>query len=198
MKYTYSLLIVVLFLSLTYPVIIKSQETEADLQSETRLGSDTSFPPKDLEIYEVLETLRESHLIQELQLSEEKAQTVIEKIRDTRKLRKRYLFRRYTIENELDTLLDFPTPDQTKINNALRKLEIAKLQYYQQMMEADEELWKMFTPKERAKYVLFQRNFNKTLKEIIASIRKQSSKTITKPNQIIRRQNTESVIRRHH
>ncbi len=192
MKHKYYILLIILFLSLTYPLIIGGG---SDSQTETPSGSETSLPSKDMEIYEILETLRESHLIQELQLSEEKSQAVIEKMRSARKLRGKYLFRRYTIENELDALLDFPTPDQIKINNALRKLEIAKLQYYQQMMEADEELWKMLTPKERAKYVLFQRNFNKKLKDIITSIRKQSTKTTPQPNQILRRKNSESVIR---
>ena len=194
MKCKYFILLMVLFFSLTYPVTSESQGENSGFQLE-KTPRQSTRPSKDREIHEILETLRETHLIKELQLSEKKANAVIEKVRYTRKLRKGYLLRRHTIENELNALLDLPTPDQTKINSVLQKLEIVKQQYYQKIMEADEKLRHMLTPEEQAKYVLFQRNFNKKLKDVISNIRRQRVNTPTKRNQLLRRQATESVIR---
>jgi Spy/CpxP family protein refolding chaperone len=177
------LFVLLLFFFLPFSLAIAAEETA------------TGFPSKDIEIHELVETLRETHLIQELQLSEEKANAVIEKVRYARKLRKSYVLQRYVIENELDALLEYPASDQTKINNILQKLEIARLHYYQKLLENDEELRQLLTPEEQAKYVLFQRNFNKKLKEVIAKIHQQSSTRTTKQNRILRKQPVESVIR---
>jgi hypothetical protein len=51
------------------------------------------------------------------------------------------------------------------------------------------------TTEERAKYVLFQRNFNQKLKEIIISIRQENINLPQQHNQILRKHPSESVIR---
>lgn len=190
MKHKYCIVLVVVIFFLLHPVKINSQGRE-----ETSPEQKAPVATKDLEIHDTVETLRASYLIQELQLPEEKAQSLLAKMQYTRKLRKGYLLRRYAIENELQALLDLPTPDQTKISNALQKLKIAKREYYQQMTEVDEELQEILTPEERAKYVLFQRNFNRKLKKLITSIRQQSVKAAMQQNQFLRRKDSESVIR---
>jgi Spy/CpxP family protein refolding chaperone len=181
--------------SLIPSVPINSQGQDINTQTKTTTAQKTGVPSKDLEIHEIVETLRETYLLQELQLSEEKAQALIAKMRYSRELKKGYLLQQYAIENELETLLGLATPAPDKINTALQKLETAKLQYFQQMMEANAELQNMLTPEEQAKYVIFQRNFHRTLRKLITSIRQQSTKAAIQNNQILRRKDSESVIR---
>jgi hypothetical protein len=143
----------------------------------------------------MLNTLRELYFIKELELPEDRAKRILEKMRYARKMREQYLFQRYQIENTLDALLEFPAPDSTKITVVLKELDVAKRHYYQHVIKADNELRMLLSPEEQAKYVLFQRNFNKKLQEVIASIRQHSTKTAPKRNFLLRRQDEESVIR---
>lgn len=150
---------------------------------------------QDAEIHEVVETLREAYLLQELELSDEKSQALLENIRHTEEAKKIYLARRYAIENELHDLLAFPNPVQNQIANALQLLETAQLQYHQQLIQMNEELQEILTLEEQAKYVLFQRTFNRRLKQLITRIRQQNSEFTVPENQLLRRKDTESVIR---
>ena len=193
MKVKGYILIVVLVVALISPVISKSQSEESDLLPETiKQGR---FSSKDKEIHEMVEILREIHLIRELNLSKEKAGVVIKKLRHARNLKRKYLAQRHSIEDKLDALLDAPAPNQTEITMTLQELESAKQQYYQQIMHSDKELWQILNPEERAKYVLFQRTFNKKLKEIILTIRQQNVNPPQEQNQLLRRKPAESVIR---
>ncbi|GAK61197.1 hypothetical protein U27_01096 [Candidatus Vecturithrix granuli] len=153
---------------------------------------------RDKEIHEMIEMLREIHLFQELRLSEEKAAAVIQKMRLMRELKRNYLGKRYSLENDLGELLTYTVVDQDKISTILQTLESVKHDYYQQILETDRELQDLLTPEERAKYVLFHRNFNQKLKEIILSIRKENINPPQNQNQILRKQPTESVIRQAH
>ncbi len=195
MKHTYCIVLAVIILSLMPPVPMNSQDRGVDTRTETTTAQKTGVPSKDLEIHEIVETLRETYLIQELQLPEEKAQVLIAKMRYSRDLKKGYLLQQYTIENELEALLDLPAPEPAKIDTALQKLEIVKLQYFQQTMEVNEELQSILTPEEQAKYVIFQRNFHRKLRKLITNIRQQSTETAIQNNQILRKKDSESVIR---
>jgi hypothetical protein len=172
----------------------KGEIHEAGNQSRNNLNQD-SLPTTDQEIRDMIDSLREVYLVRELKLSEDRANRILEKMRSARKIRQNYLFQRYRIEHELDALLEYPSPDQKRITAVLQELEVAKTQYYQWMMEADHELRTMLSLEEQAKYLLFQRNFNKKLREMIASIRQQSPKTPSKQNFLLRKQDDESVIR---
>lgn len=178
------------------------------VRGEGQLPDSTSLPKpleeqqllssRDKEIHEMIEMLREIHLFQELQVSEEKAAAVIEKMRLIRDLKRNYLDKRYSLENDLSVLLTYTVVDQGKISTLLQTLENIKHDYYQQILETDKELQNLLTPEERAKYVLFHRNFNQKLKEIILSIREENINHPQKQNQILRKQPTESVIRQMH
>jgi hypothetical protein len=155
-------------------------------------------PPSstDQEIRETLDTLWEFQLIKDLNLPEDRANRLLEKIRSARKIRQRYVFQRYRLENMLNALLEHPASDPTKITTVLHELETAKMQYYQGVIDTDRELRIILSPEEQAKYVLFQRNFNKKLKEVIVSIRRQyREKTTPRRHFLLRRQEGESVIR---
>lgn len=193
MKCTSYLIVISMMLVLVFPRISKSQQDPSTVPNMKNEPQPSSF--RDKEIHEMIEMLREIHLFRELQLSEEKTTAVIQKMRDIRALKKTYLVKRYSLENELEVLLNYAVPEQDKINAILQTLETVKYDYYQQILEADKELQDLLTPEERAKYVLFQRNFNQKLKEIILSIRKESIHPPQKQNQILRKQPAESVIR---
>lgn len=197
MKRKYDIIAVLVLLSLAIHV-----RSEGQLQNSTPLPEPIEeqrlLSSRDKEIHEMIEMLREVHLFQELQLSEEKAAAVIEKMRLIRELKKNYLGKRYTLENNLSVLLTHSVVDQGKISAILQTLDTVKQNYYQQMLETDSELQNLLTPEERAKYVLFHRNFNQKLQEIILSIRQESINPPQKQNQILRKQPTESVIRQAH
>lgn len=151
--------------------------------------------PIDLEIQKAIEALQEVQLLRELQLPEDKAAALIHNLRDGRVLRQNYLLQRYVIEQKLHALLDEPAREKTEIANMLQKLEFVKLQYYQQVLKNDAEIEQLLTPEEHAQYILFQRDFNKKLKEVIAKIHGQSIDSPSKQHQLLRRESTESVIR---
>ena len=142
-----------------------------------------------------MEELREAYLLQELHLSGKKVDAVVEKIRAAKAFRKNYALQRYIIENELHVLLSSPVPDRTKISNSLQQLERSKLHYYQKFMEHEQELRQLLSPEEQAKYVLFQREFNQKLRDIIARIRQKYDPSPVSPNQLLRKKPAESVIR---
>lgn len=194
MKRKYCILFIILLLLLAYSLITKGEPE--NIGNQTSQNSDQNSPiSTDQEIWKVLGTLREFYLVKELKLPEDRAKLLLKKIHDAREIREKYLVRRYQIEKTLDILLAFPNPDQAKLDAVLQELEVAKMEYYQNIMEADHELRTMLSPEEQAKYVLFQRNFSKKLRTIIASIRQQSTKTPPQENFLLRKQEEESVIR---
>ena len=196
MKFTSCLLAISVVCSLfMFSGISNSQERDAVSTRDANTEHDQTSLIKDAEIYDVVETLREAYLLQELELSDEKSQALLENMRHAEESKKIYLARRYAIEDELHDLLAFPNPVQNQIANALQLLEAAQLQYHQQLMQMNEELQELLTPEEQAKYVLFQRNFNKRLKQLITRIRQQNSESTVPENQLLRRKDTESVIR---
>jgi Spy/CpxP family protein refolding chaperone len=197
MKAKYVIPVVLLFFFLSASPISKG-EIPGGGDQVLKSSEQASLTSTDREIWEMIDVLREFHLIKELELPEDRAKRLLEKMRFAKKIKQRYLFQRYQIETQLDALLDFPHPDQAQLNAALKELEVAKMQYYQLTMEADHELQMILSPEEQARYVLFQKNFNKKLKEIIVSIRQQRAKTAPKQNFLLRRQDGESVIREPH
>lgn len=194
MKCKYLILLVILMIPFIHAPLSHAERKRADDQALKRLDQEL-LTSTDREIREMLDTLRELYLIKELELSEERAKPIFENMRSVRKMREQYLFQRYQIEDTLNTLLNVPTPDPTKLTGVLQELEVAKKLYYQRVIKADNELRILLSPEEQAKYVLFQRNFNKKLQEVIASIRQHPEKTAPKRNFLLRRQEEESVIR---
>jgi hypothetical protein len=197
MKCKYLILVVIIFSFLVNPSANRGDMKRTGDQVPKDSDHD-SLTSTDREIREMLDALREFHLIKELDLPEDRAKHIVEKIRYARRIKQSYLFQCYQIENKLDALLGFSDPDHSQINVVLKELDVVKKQYYQHIMEPDHELRMMLSPEERAKYVLFQRNFNKKLREVIASIRQQQATPTSKGNFLLRRQDTESVIRQPH
>ena len=168
-------------------------EEPASLQTQT--GSSEATSPDRVNIRDAVEILREQHLIQELRLSAPRAQVIIEKMRSMRNLKKEYQLQQYRLENELAGLLSMAEHDEAKITTILQELKNAKSQFYQKLLRSDEEFQQLLTSEEQAKYVLFQRTFNQKLKDVIVSIRKQHAQESSRPSQILRNQDSESVIR---
>jgi hypothetical protein len=183
MRCIYGLIVLVFWFLLLCPSSSKGQRRGSPSIPSEKIAKQKTPRIQEREIYERVDILRASYLRQELLLPEEKVKALLEKMRYRRQLRERYLFRRYTIENELNTLLDYSSPDQAKINHVLQKLETIERQYYQEIMEAHKELRKMLTPEEFAKYVLFERDFNRKLKKVISNIQQQKVSPPTQSNQ---------------
>lgn len=197
MKVKYYIILALIVFS--FGVHVRSEGQLHDSTPLPKPDEERQLSSRDKEIHETIEMLREFHLFQELQLSEEKAAVVLEKMRLMRDLKRNYLSKRYSLENDLSVLLTtYTVVDQGKISTILEALESVKHDYYQKILETDRELQYLLTPEERAKYVLFHRNFNQKLKEIILSIREENINPPQKQNQILRKQPTESVIRQTH
>lgn len=187
-------MVVIGMLLLTSLVVGQEKPTPALRQSEEAERVSAS---QDLKIYDAVEAFWEARLVQEIPLSEEKARLVVEKMRTARNIRKGYNFRRYEIEKTLQQLLQAATPNQPDIVDSLQRLDALKTQYYQEMLNVEEDVHRTLSPEERAKYILFQRNFNKKLREVIANIRQQNLDPSQAPNLLLRKQMEESVIRKH-
>ncbi|GAK54567.1 hypothetical protein U14_05854 [Candidatus Moduliflexus flocculans] len=188
-----------MFFGLRWVVILMSvgvlSIAEEPDSSQLQTGSSATPFADSMSIQDAVETLREQYLIKELQLSESRSQTIVEKMRYMRKLKKDYQLQLNHFENELAALFSLSDHDDAKIVEILRKLKDAKSQYYQELLRRDEEFQQLLTPEEQVKYVLFQRAFNQQLKNAIFAIRKQQSQEPHKPSQILRNQDSESVIR---
>ena len=164
---------------------------------EQMSGEQRSYP-RNREIHDLVETIREEQLLRELQLNAERVDPVLENIRSSQQVKNSYLLQKYLIENELDALLNYPSPNQEEISEALKKLELSRFYYYQALLRNEQELRELLTPEEQARYVLFQRQFNRRLKELIVKIRRQGITSAEPSNQILRRKPQESVIRKPH
>jgi len=194
MKCTYFVLGVMLVFFFSVSPTSTGEIPEAGNQAPQ--SSEHASPlPTDREIWKLIDMLREIHLLKELALPEDRAKRLLEKMHSARKIKQRYLFQRDHIETKLDALLEFPNPNQTQLDTVLKELEQAKVHYYQLTLVADHELRMLLSPEEQAKYVLFQKNFNKKLQDMIASIRQQRANPAPKQNFLLRRQDGESVIR---
>jgi FtsZ-binding cell division protein ZapB len=200
MKCKYSFVVPLLSIIVLPFLVTPSPGTDAlqDLNSETMIQ-----PPQDVissldqEIRQTIDTLRQTYLIQELNFTEEKAKHILQKIQDARDVRERYITQSAQIEQQLKILVDVVHPDQAQINKALQTLEVMRTQYYHYVLQADQELRMLLSPEEQARYVLFQRNFQRTLQEMIVRIRQQRahSPTETNSNILLRKEEKESVIR---
>lgn len=147
----------------------------------------------DQEIRHTIDAL----LVQALDLTEERAQRLLNTLHEARRMHQEYQHQRGRIEGQLEALLQVAQPDQAKIQQALQELETTKTQYHQQMLLADQTLGSFLSVEEQAKYILFQRHFTQQLHEMIAKIR-QARLTQPMSNQsnfLLRRQDEESVIR---
>lgn len=157
---------------------------------------DESNHPQNRGIHDLVETLREEQLLRALQLDGKIVDSVLKNIRTDRQVKNSYLLQKYLIENELDALLNHSSPNQEAMITALQKLELVRSQYYQALLTNEQELRQLLSPEEQARYVLFQRQFNKRLRALIAKIRQQSAKPVKPASQILRQQPQESVIRK--
>jgi hypothetical protein len=186
-------LILLLLCPLT-PVLLSQGEIQLLAQGVTP-SNQQGRASTDQALRETIDFLRATYLVKELKLPAEPAKQVLENMQAVKELRQRYLSQRSRIEHELDVLLQYPTPDRTKLTVVLQELETSQTQYYQHLVDADRALRTLLSPEEQAKYVLFQKNFNKTLRDMIVSIRQHSPRPPSKQNFLLRKQDTESVIR---
>lgn len=149
----------------------------------------------DREIRQSIDTLREVSLMKALALPRERADLVLQKIQAVRVIRQQYLLQRTQLESTLEQALSIVSPEPRSIYQILQDLESVQKTYYQQMVAADQELRLLLSPEEQAKYVVFQKNFNKRLQEVILQIRQQRSQTSDNALFLLRKQAEESVIR---
>lgn len=169
---------------------IKSTQEQAGQRSEEEVTG-----ALDQEIRHTIDTLREFYLIQELDLSADRAKDILKKMQETRQIRQAYLASRSDIEDQLETILGVSPPDQSKITELILELDAMHNQYYQDLLQTDKELRMMLSPEEQAKYVLFQKKFQQHLQDIVARIRQQRPQAPTPSNFLLRKQEQESVIR---
>ena len=186
MKWKYCVTWILLLGGLTFVLPISGEQTPQD----------KTLPQTSRDIYKVVEMLREEQVLRELKLDEKRTETLLKNIRTARQLKNSYRLQKYLIENELDALLNYSTPNQEDISAALQKLELTRFQYYQALLENEQELRQLLSPEEQACYLLFQRRFNKRLQELIVKIRQRNLKSKVPSNQILRQQPQESVIRK--
>jgi hypothetical protein len=160
----------------------------------------SSTPPDDprvldQEIRQAIDALRESALVKELGIPQERTTLLLEKMQTARYIRQTYLTQRSQLEHQLELIITQSPADQQQIHATLQALERIKRLYYQQMGQADQDVQKLLSPEEQARYVVFQKNFNKRLQDVILHIRQQRPPTSPSSLQLLRQQPEESVIR---
>lgn len=189
MSYMNDLLIILLsliFLSFS-PV------TASELPQSSAAPDDPAI--LDQEIRQTIDALREIVLARELGLSQERTAVLLENMQIARQIRQAYLTQRTQLEHQLEQIITQSPPNQQQIHAILQTLENIKRQYYQQMGQADQDVQKLLSPEEQARYVVFQKNFSQRLQAVIVHIRQQRSPTSPASLHLLRQQPEESVIR---
>lgn len=147
----------------------------------------------DQEIRQTIDAL----VVQALNLPEERAESLLNTLREARLIRQTYQRRRETLEQQLEVLVRDDS-SQTEIRQLLQDIENAKTRYYQDSLHIDQTLWALLSSEEHAEYILVQRRLTRQLHDLILTIRKEreASPSQQRSDFLLRQHEEESVIRK--
>ncbi|MGB3341983.1 MAG: hypothetical protein WBB37_10940 [bacterium] len=119
----------------------------------------------------IIEKVKIYRLTQELDLTTEQAVVFFPKLNELQKIEREFGEGKIKIINELKKLINDDASDE-KILEEVSKYEKLHKDKMTKQMNKIKELWKILTPIQRAKFLIFQEEFNKEIREMIKKIKK--------------------------
>lgn len=119
----------------------------------------------------IIEKVRIYRLTQELDLTTEQAVKFFPKLNELQKIEKNFQKEKIEILFELKTLLRDHATDK-EILKTVSKYEDAQKKKIEGQVKKLKEIWEILTPAQRAKYLIFQEEFNREIREMIKEIKK--------------------------
>jgi len=119
----------------------------------------------------VIEKVRIYRLTQELDLSTEQAMKFFPKLNEFQKIEREFNKQRMDIIFELKALIMSNADDQ-KISEVVNRFEELQKEKFKKQFAKMKEMWEILTPVQRAKYLIFEDEFNREIREMIKKVKK--------------------------
>ncbi|MEO0122578.1 MAG: Spy/CpxP family protein refolding chaperone [candidate division WOR-3 bacterium] len=119
---------------------------------------------------EIIEKVRVYKLTEELDLSEEQITKLFPRLKEMRKNEQEFHKQRMEIIQKLKELLDEKAKEQEIVKTLNRLQELQKKRFESQLKEL-EEIKQILTPEQQAKFIIFQEEFEKEIRDLIREIR---------------------------
>ncbi|TET60734.1 MAG: hypothetical protein E3J47_06480 [Candidatus Stahlbacteria bacterium] len=119
----------------------------------------------------IIEKVRIYRLTQELDLTTEQAMEFFPKLNELQKIEKAFRQKKIQILFELRNLLKNDADDK-EILKVVSKYEDIQRKKIEDQIEKIKEMWKILTPVQRAKFLIFQEEFDDEIRKMIRQVKK--------------------------
>lgn len=119
----------------------------------------------------IIEKVKIYRLTQELDLTTEQAVVFFPKLNELQKIEREFGEGKKEIIDNLKKLIKDNASEQEILEEVAKYEKLHKDKLTKQM-DKIKELWKILTPIQRAKFLIFQEEFNKEIREMIKKIKK--------------------------
>lgn len=119
----------------------------------------------------IIEKVRIYRLTQELDLTTEQAIEFFPKLNELQKIEKAFRQKKIQILFELKNLLKNDADDK-EILKVVSKYEDIQRKKIEDQIEKIKEMWKILTPVQRAKFLIFQEEFDDEIRKMIRQVKK--------------------------
>lgn len=119
----------------------------------------------------IIEKVKIYRLTQVLDLTTEQAIVFFPKLNELQKSEKEFGEKKMKILNELRDLLKTQASEK-EIIKTVSKFEDAQRKKFEDQLAKLKEIWEVLTPVQRAKFLIFQEDFNREIREMIKQIKK--------------------------
>ncbi len=119
---------------------------------------------------EIIEKVRIYKLTEELDLSEEQMTKLFPRLKEMRKNEQEFHKQRIEIVQKLKELLEEKAKEQEIIKTLSRLQELQKKRFESQLREL-EEVKQILTPEQQARFIIFQEEFEKEIRDLIREVR---------------------------
>jgi hypothetical protein len=120
----------------------------------------------------IIEKVKIYRLTQELDLTTEQAVVFFPKLNELQKIERDFNTGKIRIINQLKTMLQNNASEQELLEEIAEFEKINKERLTKRMSKI-KEMWKILTPIQRAKYLIFEEEFNNEIREMIKKVKKQ-------------------------
>ncbi|MEO0137762.1 MAG: Spy/CpxP family protein refolding chaperone [candidate division WOR-3 bacterium] len=128
--------------------------------------------PEEKDPREIIEKVRIYKLTEELDLTEEQMTKLFPKLKAMRKDEQEFYRQRGTLIKELKNLLD-EKADEGEILKILNKLQELQKKRHETQLKEFEEIRQILTPIQQAKFIIFQEEFEREIRELIREVRRR-------------------------
>jgi Spy/CpxP family protein refolding chaperone len=119
----------------------------------------------------IIEKVKIYRLTQELDLTTEQAQTFFPKLHELEKIEQDFYDQRLKMLDELKMLV-VEEGKEDEIVTIVNKIEDEQQRKMEEQMSTLHDMWKVLTPVQRAKFLIFEDEFHREIRDMIKEIKK--------------------------